>query len=70
MCCGWEEVEIDGQSEKLILKALKSKKKRPFAIIANTIKGKGIKIMENNPEWHHKSIDSALLDKIKKEIYS
>ena len=67
---GWDAVEIDGHSEKLILKALKSKKKRPFAIIANTIKGKGIKIMENNPEWHHKSIDSALLDKIKKEIYS
>jgi hypothetical protein len=22
--------------------------------IANTIKGKGCYIMENNPEWHHK----------------
>ena len=24
-------------------------------LIAKTIKGKGIKSMENNPEWHHKS---------------
>jgi transketolase len=23
--------------------------------LANTIKGKGISFMENNPEWHHKS---------------
>ena len=26
----------------------------PTFIVANTIKGKGISIMENNPEWHHK----------------
>ena len=25
------------------------------AIICHTIKGKGIRIAENNPEWHHKS---------------
>ena len=27
---------------------------KPKAIIANTIKGNGIKMMENNHEWHHK----------------
>ena len=28
---------------------------KPVFILANTIKGKGIKFMENNHEWHHKS---------------
>ena len=31
------------------------KLKKPFAIIANTIKGKGVSYMENNVEWHHKA---------------
>ena len=25
-------------------------------IIANTVKGKGISFMENNPEWHGKAL--------------
>jgi transketolase len=24
-------------------------------LIANTIKGKGISVIENNPAWHHKA---------------
>ncbi len=27
---------------------------RPRLVIANTIKGKGVSIMENNPNWHFK----------------
>ena len=27
-----------------------------LAIIAKTIKGKGVTFMENNPEWHHKKL--------------
>ena len=38
--------------EKLSLSKISSIK--PLAIIAHTIKGKGIRKMENNPEWHHK----------------
>ena len=30
-------------------------KNKPKVIIANTIKGFGIKSMENNPAWHHRS---------------
>jgi transketolase len=26
---------------------------KPLAIIAHTIKGYGVKDMENNPAWHH-----------------
>lgn len=35
----------------------------PTAIIANTIKGKGVDFMENEVPWHYGSIDSVLKDK-------
>ena len=53
---GWHCLEIDGHSEEQIIKALNKKhSKKPIFILANTIKGKGCSIMENNPEWHHKT---------------
>ena len=41
---------------------------KPLFLIANTIKGKGIKIMENNPEWHHKSPNDIEFENIIKEL--
>tara|TARA_B110000285_G_C14877553_1_gene492254 strand:- start:65 stop:823 length:759 start_codon:yes stop_codon:yes gene_type:complete len=61
---GWHAVNIDGHSHKAIFKALNIKSKKPLAIIANTIKGKGINFMENNPEWHHKSLNQDLFNQI------
>jgi transketolase len=65
---GWKALVINGHSHKEIMKALLTKSKKPIAIIANTIKGHGIKFMENNTEWHHKNINSDLLRKIKIEL--
>ena len=61
---GWRAINIDGHSQKEIFKALNIKSKKPIAIIANTIKGKGINFMENNPEWHHKILNQDLFKKI------
>ena len=61
---GWLAVNIDGHSQKEIFKALNIKSKKPLAIIANTIKGKGINFMENNPEWHHKTLNQDLFNQI------
>ena len=61
---GWHAVNIDGHSHKEIFKALNIKSKKPLAIIANTIKGKGINFMENNPEWHHKNLNQDLFNQI------
>jgi transketolase len=53
---GWETVEIDGHSFDAVIPALEkaraNKSERPTAIIAGTIKGKGLSFMENNPKWH------------------
>lgn len=52
---GWSAVEIDGHNYEQIKSSLsKESSNQPLAIVAHTIKGQGIKKMENNPEWHHK----------------
>ncbi|MGE4282443.1 MAG: transketolase [Clostridia bacterium] len=51
---GWNVIEIDGHNMKEILDAFQvaHKIKGPVAIIANTVKGKGISFMENVAVWH------------------
>ena len=54
---GWEAVNIKGHDHDQIFRILKESKKereKPFAIIAQTIKGKGISFMENNNHYHEK----------------
>jgi transketolase len=51
---GWDVFEIDGHNHDQILSTLTHPTTKPTCIIANTIKGKGISMIENNPEWHHK----------------
>ena len=56
---GWNAIEIDGHSFKEIAGAFDKAKQvfnKPTAIIAHTIKGKGISFMENNPLWHSRSL--------------
>lgn len=51
----WLCVEINGHNHEEILLALRTNPiNQPLFILANTIKGHGISIMENNHEWHHK----------------
>ena len=53
----WECSEIDGHNHKAIYESLATLELngRPKAIIAHTIKGKGIDFMENKLLWHYKS---------------
>jgi transketolase len=52
----WNVIEIDGHDLEQCIDALQQARagliSRPTAVIANTIKGKGVSFMENNPEWH------------------
>jgi transketolase len=52
---GWHVIEIDGHDFSQILAAFEQTrqvKEQPTAIIAHTIKGKGVSFMENNLEFH------------------
>jgi transketolase len=51
---GWDVIEINGHDHNQIEAALTYSSTKPICIIANTIKGKGLSMIENNPEWHHK----------------
>jgi len=51
---GWYVSEIDGHNFVEIINALNKYVGRPHVIIANTIKGKGISIMENSNRFHGK----------------
>ena len=62
--------EINGHKlqaiDKIISKCLKNNSFN--IIIANTVKGYGIKSMESNPEWHHKSPSLDELKSFKLEL--
>jgi transketolase len=53
---GWDTTTIDGHSFHEIFAAFKDfhnrKSARPLMIIANTVKGKGVSMLENNPMGH------------------
>jgi transketolase len=53
---GWECVEINGHNQKEIFSSVRRRKtNKPFMIIGNTVKGKGVSFMENKPIWHYRS---------------
>ena len=55
---GFEVINVDGHNIAELITAFENAKKvkgKPTAIIANTIKGKGVSFMENNAGWHGKA---------------
>ena len=64
---GWEVLEIDGHNYQEIYQALKYgvEKKKPIAILAKTIMGKGVSFMENKEVYHGKALTT---DEYKKAI--
>lgn len=54
---GWDVQVVDGHSFDELLAVFSNLHSRasvkPLAIIADTIKGKGVSFMEGDPEWHH-----------------
>ncbi len=53
----WDVIEIDGHDINAIYSAIERAKElnKPVAILANTVKGKGVSFMENNAGWHGKA---------------
>ena len=67
----WEVQMIDGHDLGAIEKAFSAAQKaggKPHAIIAKTIKGKGVSFMENNIAWHGNAPKKEDADKAVKEI--
>jgi transketolase len=65
----WNVININGHDHGQLYQAITEKHEtKPTFIIANTIKGRGISFMENNPEWHHKSPNDEQLQAILQEL--
>lgn len=59
---GFDTLSIDGHDERALDSAYASLKAvangRPKAIVANTVKGKGVSFMENNNLWHYTRLNA------------
>ena len=68
---GFDTQEIDGHSHPAIHEALvQPRTEAPKAIIAHTVKGKGVSFMEGNPDWHYGIVTPTLFAAAATEIES
>ena len=68
---GWDTLEIDGNNMAAVVGALEefpSKSGKPLAIIAHTIKGKGVSFMEDDNNWHYRIPNADEVALSKKEL--
>lgn len=68
---GWQTARINGHRIEEILPALelaRASKGRPYCIVADTIKGKGVSFMENIRAWHGKAPSAEQRAQALKEI--
>jgi len=68
---GWSSYEIDGHDMKALVEVLQKvpdDSGRPVAIIAHTIKGKGISFMEDDNNWHYRIPTEEEVEKAKAEL--
>lgn len=66
---GWEVFEVDGHDTEDIYQAfMRRDTSLPLAIIGNTIKGKGVSFMENEPIWAYRSPNKEEFKKAVSEI--
>jgi transketolase len=65
---GWNACEVDGNNMSEVVDTIKrfpSHAQKPTAIIAHTVKGKGVSFMEDDNNWHYRtpSADEVVLAK-------
>ena len=68
---GFEVINVDGHNISELISAFEQAKKtkgKPTAIIANTIKGKGVSFMENQAGWHGKAPNEEQYKQAMKEL--
>lgn len=61
---GWQARIVDGHNLAELLAAFDNLSGKPTVIVANTVKGKGVSYMENNPAWHHNRLTQAQFDEL------
>lgn len=65
---GWDVISIDGHNPGEILDAYSFCGNKPIAILAHTVKGKGISFMENNWKFHNAAISKEQYEQAIEEL--
>jgi transketolase len=67
---GWDAIIVDGHDLAQIDDALARARSaaRPTAVVARTVKGKGVSFLEDKPGWHGKALDAEQAKKALAEI--
>jgi len=69
---GWSVEQVDGHDMGQLVAALSQAKTRatggPRAIIARTVKGKGVSFMENDNSWHQRALTEAEWNRAREEL--
>ena len=66
---GWQVRAVDGHDHEELERVLSCRNEgRPLAVLADTVKGKGVSYMENQFVWHYKSPDDDQLRQALKEL--
>lgn len=70
---GWEVRVVNGHNFEELLSTFRYARsrdsKQPIVIIAETVKGKGVSFMENDPIWHVRALtDEENIQRAKKEL--
>ena len=68
---GWSVRNVDGHDVTAltqVLSAVPFAPGKPSAVIAKTVKGKGISFIENQAEWHHKVPSEAQYEQAQREL--
>ena len=65
---GWDTMPIDGHNLNEILNAYTHRGDKPLAILAHTVKGKGVSFMENNWRFHNATLSQEQYNQAMEEL--
>jgi len=68
---GWSAYDVDGHDLSSIvrlLNAVPDGSGKPVAIVAHTVKGKGVSFMEDDNNWHYRSPNSDEVASARREL--
>lgn len=66
---GWTVRCVNGHNVNELFRAFTELHEQPLVVLANTVKGKGVSFMENNPLWHNHSLTDIQYQKALEELH-
>lgn len=65
---GWNAVTVNGHDVDALVNALSARPAEPLAVVAETVKGKGVSFMEYAAQWHNGVVTQRIFDQATAEL--